>query len=112
MDERPLYRDRASARRDLHPDAPPPVPRIGPSELRTEPLVSAEPAPLDASNVGYQLLAKMAEGAEHIPQQDPIAPRVGAQRAGLGSGALVEPTERLSYQAHAKASTQQRYNAL
>ncbi|KAI3620551.1 hypothetical protein CBS9595_002518 [Malassezia furfur] len=112
VDERPLYRDRASARRDLHPDAPPPVPRIGPSELRTEPLVSAEPAPLDGSNVGYQLLAKMAEGAEHIPQQDPIAPRVGAQRAGLGSGALVEPTERLSYQAHAKASTQQRYNAL
>ena len=54
----------------------------------------------------------MADGAEHIPQQAPIAPRVGAQRAGLGSGALVEPSERRSYQEHAKASTQQRYDAL
>ena len=108
VDERPMYRDRASIRRERYPDMPPVRPQATSSEVSA----SSAPVPLDASNVGYQILAKMVDGAEHIPDQQPIAPKVGTQRAGLGSQHLVDPHETSSYQDRARAGAQHRYQSM
>lgn len=109
VDERPMYRDRASVRRERFQD----LSEAPSTPSRSEPTVSATPAPLDASNVGYRLLAKMANGAARIPDQAPIAPRVGAQRAGIGSTPMIDATEYgHRYQDKARASAKQRYGSM
>ncbi|WFD43083.1 hypothetical protein MPSI1_001736 [Malassezia psittaci] len=99
------YRDRASARRERFSEIA--QARMPTKELDTTRSVVSHP--IDASNIGYRMLATMANGAEHIPDQMPIAPKVSSQRAGLGSEAITESTEYLDYQDHARTITQRRF---
>ncbi|WFC98994.1 hypothetical protein MYAM1_001729 [Malassezia yamatoensis] len=102
------YRDRASARRERFPEV---VQAKMPSkDLDTSRSVASHP--IDASNIGYRMLATMANGAEHIPDQAPIASKVSSQRAGLGSEAITESTEYLDYQDHARTITQRRFTGM
>lgn len=110
----PAYRDRASLRRERYPGLPD-VKREVPRPDMPPP--AAPPKALDASNVGYQLLAKMADGAEHIPTQAPITPAVSHQRAGLGSTRMADTAEHsatsaMGYQDQAREKSKDRYKAL
>lgn len=110
----PAYRDRASLRRERYPGLPD-VKRDVPRPDMPPP--AAPPKALDASNVGYQLLAKMADGADHIPTQAPITPAVSHQRAGLGSTRMADTAEHsatsaMGYQDQAREKSKHRYKAL